>query len=55
MRWLHSLTNSADMNSSKLQETVKDRKPGMLQSIGSQRFGHDLATEQRNLGTGIDR
>ena len=27
----------------------------MLQSIGSQRFGHDLATEQRNLGTGIDR
>ena len=25
-----------DMNLSKPQETVKDRKPGMLQSIGSQ-------------------
>jgi len=26
---------------------VKDRDPGMLQSMGSQRVGHDLATEQR--------
>ena len=55
MRWLDGITASMDINVSKLQETVKDRKPGMLQSIGSHRFGHDLATEQRNLGTGIDR
>ena len=32
----------------KLQETVRDRgKPGMLQSMGSQRVGHNLATEQQ--------
>ena len=24
-------------------------KPGMLQSMGSQRVGHDLATEQQQL------
>ena len=30
MKWLDSVTNSMDMNWSKLQETVKDRKPGML-------------------------
>ena len=26
MRWLHSVTNSRDMNLSKLQEIVKDRE-----------------------------
>ena len=26
MRWLDSITDSMDMNSSKLQETVKDRE-----------------------------
>ena len=26
MRWLNSITNSMDMNLSKLQETVKDRQ-----------------------------
>ena len=26
MRWLDSITNSRDMNLSKLQETVKDRE-----------------------------
>ena len=37
MRWLDSITNSKAMNLSKLLEIVKDREPGMLQSIGSQR------------------
>ena len=35
MRWLDSITDSIDMSVSKLQEIVKDRDPGMLQSIGS--------------------
>ena len=47
MRRLDGITDSMDMNLSKLQETVKDRKPGVLQSMGSQRVGHDLVTEQQ--------
>ena len=35
-----------DMSLSKLWEIVKDRKPGVLQSMGLQREGHDLTTEQ---------
>ena len=36
-----------DMNLSEVQETVQDRGPGMLQSMGLQGVGHDLATEQQ--------
>jgi len=34
-----------DESLSKLRELVKEGKPGVLQSMGSQRVGHDWATE----------
>ena len=47
MRWLDGITDSMDMNLSKLRKTVRDRRPGMLWFMGSQRVGHDLSTEQQ--------
>ena len=50
MIWLDDITDSMDMNSGKLQEMVRDGKPGMLQSMGSQRVRHDWATELSWVG-----
>ena len=44
MRWLDGITDSMDMSLSKLQELVE----GVLQSMRSQRVGHNWATEQLN-------
>ena len=41
MRWLDGITDSMDMSLSKLWEMVKDREAGVLQSMGSQRVGHN--------------
>ena len=35
------ITVSMNMSLSKLQELVVDRRPGVLQSMGLQRVGHD--------------
>ena len=45
MKWLDVITDWMDMSLSKLWELVMDREAGVLQSMGSQRVGHNCVTE----------
>ena len=45
-----TITDLMGLSLSKLPEVVKDRKPDVLQSMGLQRFRHDLATQQQLQG-----
>ena len=45
IRWLDGITDSMGMSLGKLRDWWWLGRPGVLQSLGSQRVGHDWATE----------
>ena len=45
MRWLDGITDLMDMSLSELRDWWWTGRPGVLQFMGSQRVGHDWATE----------
>ena len=49
MRWLDGITDSVDMNLSKLCGKVKDRRARHAVSTGLQRVGRGLVTERQQL------
>ena len=51
MRCLDGITDTMDMSLNRLQKLGWTGKPGVLQSMGSQRIGRDWATELKSLHT----
>ena len=49
MRWLDSITDTMDMNLSKLQERVLYREAWHAAILGVKRVRQDLATEQQHI------
>ena len=49
MRWLDNITDPMDMNLGKLQEIVRNRKAWHALSMGLQRVGQNLVTEQQQI------
>ena len=46
MGWLDGIADSTGMTLGKLWEMVKDREPGVLQSMGLKRVRNNLVNEQ---------
>ena len=47
MRWLDGTSDSMHMSVSRPREVAKAREAWLLQSMGSQGVGRDLATDQQ--------
>ena len=47
IRWLDTITDLMNMNLSKLWRSWRTEKPGVLQSMGSQRVRHNLTTKHQ--------
>ena len=52
---MNVIVDSMDTRLSKPWVIVKDREPGVLQPIGSQRVGHDLMIEQQTAHSVLPR
>ena len=55
MIWLASITDTMDMNLCKLGDRWRTGEPDVLQSIGLERVGHNLATQQQQQSLGLER